>query len=1084
MAVDDNEVKAITLSNLPRDVESAHLQAYIKGFVHEVRNVHITPTQTKADKSSSHAVIVVEANKKELEVLERNVRKGCFGRSNVGIQISKKKKKKKKNKNKNASKQKQGGSSKTNGGEDIDPPPSDNYENHARVSYKIVAKKFHSFLFEEENHELLVRCSDREELGNIFKQWADTTNQVGLNGSGKIGRHSFLVMSELRKMKLLKSERIGAGSVLCVFAKDPGYFLSKGKQKIKERVLESSRVLESGKWGVSVSVYPETDPDNSVVSPGESFELCFTIVSSSEEEENVILKNVVLKGPSYLRISSDAQATLNQPLEPNQKYEHRVIFCAPTGSGVHRATLSFHLERKNSGEECKIVQYLLLRSGDKKMQEKLKPTAPYIKKKTGRRQPVSNEKALPPPKDKGSGGGAPSIVNLKLPQHRIPFEFKIMLEAGELDGLLTELKPTSTIDTYGEFWQHLLWASEHQANRDIILFDMEDASLFREGIFYRLTVPGLAEGRPSVLRGDLVHVTCNGQLFWGRVKLVREVDVLMELHRSFSGVYLPGMASLHVRFTFSRTIFRTTHQGCLEASTSMGKRMLLPDLDDISSSTSSIREIATNIRWANPTLNDEQQSAVRNILLGSGRPIPYIIFGPPGTGKTTTVAEAVYQLAKHPDQMKILLVAPSNDAADILVSKLSRYFPPSEMRRILAFSRSIDTVPTELRAYYREGQSELEQQEDIMSARIVVSTMNLAARFSFLGVPKGHFSVLCIDEAGHATEPEVVAVAATLMDFNCENSNQLILAGDPKQLGPIIPSGLCQKFGMSMSYMERLTLREAYGRADGNYPPALLTKLVRNYRSHPEIIKLPNELFYDNELEVHGDKLSTHSLARWEHLPTEGFPILFHAVHGENLREATSPSWFNPQEAAEVAHYVDLLIKQTRPAIAPEDIGIITPYNRQVHKIRTALKVNEIKGVKVGSVETFQGQERRVIIISTVRAENEFLESDRKYNLGFVSNEKRFNVAVTRAQSLLIVIGHPKVLASDKKSWLPLLRFCKENGAWLGEDWDENDSEDSSDELAETFAQLSVDKEFLQDEAAAISQHVEQEGMVYINREE
>ena len=433
--------------------------------------------------------------------------------------------------------------------------------------------------------------------------------------------------------------------------------------------------------------------------------------------------------------------------------------------------------------------------------------------------------------------------------------------------------------------------------------------------------------------------------------------------------------------------------------------------------------------------------------------------------------------------MTILLVAPSNDAADILIEKLSPYFPPSEMRRILAFSRSIDTVPMNLRPYYKEAANEDEQEEEISSARIVVSTVNLAARFSFLGIKRGYFDVLVVDEAGHATEPEVIAVAATLMDFDEKNKrgSQLILAGDPKQLGPIVASDVCQRFGMSMSYMERLTLREAYGRssADGTYPPHLLTKLVKNYRSHPTIIKLPNEMFYDNDLQICGNVLSTHSLVRWEHLPNKGFPIIFHAVHGENLREESSPSWFNPHEAAEVANYVDLLVNQTRPRVDAADIGVITPYNRQVHKIRTALDVIDIKDVKVGSVETFQGQERRVIIISTVRAENELIESDLKYNLGFVANEKRFNVAVTRAISLLIVIGHPKVLATDKERWLPLLKFCKENGSWCGEDWDENEH-DSSDELEE----LDEFKECFNTEPSSISARVEIEGVSYVNREE
>ena len=114
----------------------------------------------------------------------------------------------------------------------------------------------------------------------------------------------------------------------------------------------------------------------------------------------------------------------------------------------------------------------------------------------------------------------------------------------------------------------------------------------------------------------------------------------------------------------------------------------------------------------------------------------------------------------------------------------------------------------------------------------------------------------CVDEAGHATEPEVIGVAASLMDFKRPDSQvgQMILAGDPKQLGPVITSDLCQKFGLSVSYMERLTGIDVYSRDEGGtYPPDLLMKLVRTYRSHPVILKLPNEMFYDNELLACGD---------------------------------------------------------------------------------------------------------------------------------------------------------------------------------------------------------------------------------------
>jgi helicase MOV-10 len=84
-----------------------------------------------------------------------------------------------------------------------------------------------------------------------------------------------------------------------------------------------------------------------------------------------------------------------------------------------------------------------------------------------------------------------------------------------------------------------------------------------------------------------------------------------------------------------------------------------------------------------------------------------------------------------------------------------------------------------------------------------------------------------------------------------------------------------------------------------------------------------------------------------------------------------------------------------------DDIGIITPYNKQAQKLKRLLRREGLEEVKVGSTETFQGQERRVIIISTVRSSEDYVNSDVLHNLGFLENPKRFNVAVTRAQALL-----------------------------------------------------------------------------------
>ena len=172
-----------------------------------------------------------------------------------------------------------------------------------------------------------------------------------------------------------------------------------------------------------------------------------------------------------------------------------------------------------------------------------------------------------------------------------------------------------------------------------------------------------------------------------------------------------------------------------------------------------------------------------------------------------------------------------------------------------------------------------------------------------------------------------------------------------------------------------------------------------------------------------------------------------------------------------------MLCNQSRPPVAQDDIGIITPYARQAQKIRLALASRNISGIKVGSVETFQGQERRCIILSTVRSEKELISSDLRYNLGFVANEKRFNVAVTRASSLLVVIGDPTVLATDRKNWLPFLQYCKDNDSWIGEPW-----EDTGDQVLDVEGFSDADSAQVDDEGPCAK--AAQEAVGFINREE
>ncbi len=158
--------------------------------------------------------------------------------------------------------------------------------------------------------------------------------------------------------------------------------------------------------------------------------------------------------------------------------------------------------------------------------------------------------------------------------------------------------------------------------------------------------------------------------------------------------------------------------------------------------------------------------------------------------------------------------------------------------------------------------------------------------------------------------------------------------------------------------------------------------------------------------------------------------MIFHGVRGKNYQEGDSPSWFNPTEALQAVHYLQDLLKLN---LKPEDIGIIAPYRQQTAKLKQILTSLDLPIPKIGSVEEFQGQERPVIIVTTVRSAEHEAEAgtDALRGLGFLRSDKRFNVAITRAMSLLIVIGDPHLLGGDP-SWLAFLKHCIDLGAYTG----------------------------------------------------
>ncbi|XP_072754735.1 probable RNA helicase armi [Anoplolepis gracilipes] len=462
------------------------------------------------------------------------------------------------------------------------------------------------------------------------------------------------------------------------------------------------------------------------------------------------------------------------------------------------------------------------------------------------------------------------------------------------------------------------------------------------------------------------------------------------------------------------------------------------------------------LNWFNKKLNYYQKEAVKNIIQGLARPLPYVIFGPPGTGKTITLCETILQILTVIPESRLLVATPSNSSANLITERLldSNILKPGDLIRLIAYHCLDDgSIPEKLLPYcataelaaegtsknfsYHENGPKLNCTMSILGRhRITIGTCSALGILYNVGFPHGHFSHIMVDEAGQATEPEIMIP----LSFIHSEHGQVVLAGDPMQLGPVVQSKLAAHFGFSESFLSRLLQQFPYQRdpegfEEFSYDPRLVMKLVMNYRSLPEILYLPNSLFYASELQSqisheNSEEANLLRMLKAELPQRDGSPpaIVFHGVNGENHRDIESPSWYNLEEATQVYLY---LLKLYKYGLESDDIGIITPYQKQVMQIKDLLLELDLKLPKISSVEGFQGQERKIIILSTVRSCNDLVEEDIKYALGFIASPKRLNVAITRARALLIIVGNPKLLTLDPY-WRSILTYCIDHDSYTG----------------------------------------------------